>query len=788
MLLEEGIRAGISLPLIANEALIGAVNLWTDHSDAFSDEHVNIAREVTDQLAIAIQQAKLFEAEAQRRREAEALQDTASVLNSTLNLEEVLDRILSNVGRVVQHNMVNISLIEAGTTYVVRAQGYAEQGRGEAVFRSQHSLADTPILRRIVETGQPVVIPDTQTDPNWVVKDEPWLRAYVGVPIRLQGEVIGILNLDSDTPGVFMAADAERLQAFADQAASAIQNARLYAQSEQQAERLGVLREIDRAILVARSPDEIAQIVLRHIRRLAPCRRAAVSVFDFAAHEVLTMAVDVDTETKTKAGRRTPLELYKNLISELRQGKVISVHVDAMLDTLPPEIIETAHAEGTHFGTLLPLMAQGELMGSVNLWEASSIVFSVEQIDIVREVADQLAIAIQQARLFEQVQGYAEELEQRVADRTRELSALYDVTTVANESLDLSTTLERSLERVLGAMRSQAGTIHLLDETGETLHLTVQQGVPPDLAVQLETRSTSDSLLGLVIKHGDPLIVPDLAFHPRMPQAGRNSFQAYIGVPMRARGQALGVLSVARAREQPQFNVEEVALLTTIADQVGVVVESARLRQLAEQSAVMEERARLARDLHDSVTQLLYSMNLFATVGREACNLGDMAQVNSCLTELGQIAQQALKEMRLLVYELRPLALAQEGLVGALRQRLDAVERRTGVQAQLQAEPMLDLPGRIEEALYHITQEALNNALKHATATAITVRIEATDGRVELEVTDNGSGFDPTAGDGQGGLGLTSMRERVEKLGGTLAVLSTPGEGTKVKVSLEVSQ
>jgi signal transduction histidine kinase len=229
-----------------------------------------------------------------------------------------------------------------------------------------------------------------------------------------------------------------------------------------------------------------------------------------------------------------------------------------------------------------------------------------------------------------------------------------------------------------------------------------------------------------------------------------------------------------------------VALLTTIADQVGVVVESARLRQLAEQSAVIGERARLARDLHDSVTQLLYSVNLFAAVGREAYDLGDMAQVHSCLNELGLIAQQALKEMRLLVYELRPLALAQDGLVGALRQRLEAVEGRARVQTQLQADALLDLPDRVEEALYHIAQEALNNALKHAGATAVIVSIEANAGQVELEVTDNGAGFDPRAAEGKGGLGLTSMRERVEQLGGTLAILSAPGEGTKVRVKLEV--
>ncbi|MBE7554089.1 MAG: GAF domain-containing protein [Anaerolineales bacterium] len=786
ILFAEGIRTGISLPLLTNEALIGAVSLWTDHPDAFSEEDVKIARGVADQLAIAIQQAQLFEAEAQRRQEAEALRDTAAALNSTLNLEDVLDRILSNVGRVVQHKLVNIALIEAGLTHVVRAQGYAEQGRAEAVLKSQHSLADTPILRRMVETGQPVVIPETQNHPDWVVKDESWLRAYVGVPIRVQSEVIGILNLDSATPGVFTSADAERLQAFADQAAIAIQNARLYTKSEQHAERLHVLHEIDRAILAARSPEEIAQIALRHIRRLASCRRTAVSVFDFPANEILTLAVDVDTETRTKAGTRTPLDLYNNMIGELRLGKVISARVDAMPDALPPKIIEAASAEGTHFGTLFPLIAHGELIGSVNLWETSPTVFSVDQVDIVREVADQLAIALENARLFEQVQRYTEELEQRVADRTRELTALYEVTAVASESLDLKMMLKLILERVLGAMRSQIGVIHLLNETGETLHLAVQQNLPHELAAQLEMLPVGTGLPGRVIKNGDPLIVPDVAVDPRSVEAGRISFQAYVGVPMRARGQMLGVLSVARAKEQPHFNVEEIALLTTIADQVGVVVESARLRQMAERSAVMEERARLARDLHDSVTQLLYSVNLFAKVGREAFELGDMAQVNNCLAELGQIAQQALKEMRLLVYELRPLALAQEGLVGALRQRLDAVERRSGVQAQLQAEMMLDLPSPVEEALYHITLEALNNALKHAAATAIIVSIGASDGRIDLEVADNGSGFDPQAVAGKGGLGLTSMRERVEKLGGTLVILSGPKEGTKVKVTLEV--
>ena len=162
-----------------------------------------------------------------------------------------------------------------------------------------------------------------------------------------------------------------------------------------------------------------------------------------------------------------------------------------------------------------------------------------------------------------------------------------------------------------------------------------------------------------------------------------------------------------------------------------------------------------------------------------------MDAVDNSLSEIRGITQQALKEMRLLVYELRPATLEQEGLIGALQHRLDAVEGRTGVKARLLLGEMVELSEHLEEALYHITQEALNNALKHAAATRVTVRLNVDEGQqVTLEITDNGSGFDQDTLNG-GGLGLVSMRERAEGLGGSITIASTPGKGTTVKVRVK---
>jgi signal transduction histidine kinase/ligand-binding sensor domain-containing protein len=392
------------------------------------------------------------------------------------------------------------------------------------------------------------------------------------------------------------------------------------------------------------------------------------------------------------------------------------------------------------------------------------------------------------------------ELESQVNHRTKELAALNAVASVVSRSLDLQEILSSALDKTLEVIGTEAGGIYLLQQDTQVLTIAAHEGLSAQFVAEIDNLKVGEGFSGQVAETGEPLVVQDVSIDPRLTRsvARESGFHALGIVPLLSRANVVGTLFVA-THGRREFSPQEVELLAAIGAPIGVAVENARLYEQAQQVAVVEERQRLARDLHDSVTQSLHSATLMAEAGQRLAGAGDLERTKHYLTRLGEISQQALKEMRLMVYELRPLALRKVGLVGALQQRLDAVERRAGVDARLVvvgSDPgdgkEVELPAAVEEALYRIAQEALNNALKHGQPSSVTValRIEGplASRRVELEVVDDGRGFEPNGVDGAGGIGLVSMRERAEKMGGRLTVHSAPGEGMRVRVSVELKE
>jgi PAS domain S-box-containing protein len=364
-------------------------------------------------------------------------------------------------------------------------------------------------------------------------------------------------------------------------------------------------------------------------------------------------------------------------------------------------------------------------------------------------------------------------LAQRVADQSEKLAAVYEVMRVADPSQALETAFENALDRILQATDGHAACLHILDNEG--LRLFVQTGLNELQRAHVE-RLPGDWLAdqdGIYLAggpHSAPL--PDFV-------GGIDAMHGtYVGAPIRVGSQRAGVLGLLW-QDARSFSVEDIALLRAIAEQVGIILENIRLRERIATAAALSERRRLARDLHDSVTQSLHSLVLTADNARALMQRGRGDQVEPLMDQLSDAARQALKEMRLLLYELRLRAIDGLDLADQLALRLDAVERRAGIDAQLVIEAGARPPQLWSSELYPIIMEALNNALKHAHASHVRVVLSGDATRLEVEVTDDGDGFDTTLAP-TGGMGLKSMAERAERLGGVLSIQSALGQGTRV--------
>ena len=386
------------------------------------------------------------------------------------------------------------------------------------------------------------------------------------------------------------------------------------------------------------------------------------------------------------------------------------------------------------------------------------------------------------------------ELAKRVEQRTHDLATLNTISEVVNRSLDLTEILNAALDKTIEVMRMDGGLAYRLEEPdngssdGPLLRLLAHRGVVDDYINIVKVLPLDATLIRETVKTGRP-DVRLVNNHPN-PQIRKAIEQARvrlaINVPLLVQGKLVGALTLA-AWEIREITQEELSLLTAISRQVGMAVVNAQLYAQAEQTAITSERSRLARELHDSVTQLLYSVTLYAEAAAELLDSGETETAAGHLRELRDTAQEALREMRLLIFELHQPAIGQAGLAAALQARLDAVERRGGIHAELQVEGSEQMSRPAQAELYNIAQEALNNALKHAHAKSVRIRLQFGESETRMEISDDGVGFEPGMDGTGGGFGIPSMRERAQKIGGTLQIESRPGKGTSVIVQVPLS-
>ena len=392
----------------------------------------------------------------------------------------------------------------------------------------------------------------------------------------------------------------------------------------------------------------------------------------------------------------------------------------------------------------------------------------------------------------ERVQAY-ELLERRVEERTRELSALLEV------SNDVASTLE--LEPLLDLILDQLKTVvdytdsSLLVFEGEDLVTVGYRGPVPQEQI-MGTRFPPGPRRMMLEGPGqmmEPIIIDDVRSDAPLARAYRQvigeerlrrefkHIRSWMGVPLVLKGKSIGLLAITHD-EPGHYDERHVELARTIANQAAIAIENARLYERAQAAAALEERQHLARELHDSVSQALYGITLGSDAARTLLDR-DPARVAGPLEYVRSLAESGLAEMRALIFELRPESLENEGLVAALEKQAAALRARHEIEVHTALCEEPDVPLWVKDALYRIVQEALHNIARHARAEDVGLLLEQDNEGILLEVRDDGIGFDPSRSF-PGHLGLKSMRERAERLGGTLEVESRPGKGTRILVRI----
>lgn len=356
----------------------------------------------------------------------------------------------------------------------------------------------------------------------------------------------------------------------------------------------------------------------------------------------------------------------------------------------------------------------------------------------------------------------------------------------------LSIAAERSLAPVLAGLAEAArelvearyAAIGVPADDGETFARFVHVGMSPEQVAAIGPLPRRHGLLGALLRRGEALRTDDITRHPEFEwwPSSHPRMRSFLGIPIVARGEVLGAVYLTDREGGGAFTAEDQRLVEVLAAHAAVAIDLARLLERSREASLAEERARLARELHDSANQRLFSLQLLARTAADAVH-DDPDAAASTLRSVAELARTTLEELRAMVAGLQPPSLAADGLAVAVAKHAALMERAHGTTVRLVVDGAGSPGEAAEREVFLVVQEALGNALRHGRARSVTVTLALAGDPARVEVADDGVGFDPGDPRHEGHhLGLVSMRERAADLGGTLTVNSAPGRGTMVVV------
>jgi signal transduction histidine kinase len=370
----------------------------------------------------------------------------------------------------------------------------------------------------------------------------------------------------------------------------------------------------------------------------------------------------------------------------------------------------------------------------------------------------------------------------------RQVPGLLAAILAVSSDLSLSETLKHIVVSAAQLAEARYAALGVPDETGTVLAEFVTTGLSPEAEARIGHSPRGHGLLGLILREGKSLRLRDLTQHERSYGFPPNHppMKSFLGVPIWHKGVSLGNLYLTDKLSAEEFTADDQALIELLAKHAGLAIENARLNTQLQNMRVVEERQRIGMDLHDGIIQSIYAVGLMLEYVDAQVADGDSAGARERLRQAISGLNDAIRDIRAYILDLRPRRFEGDDLVAGLQQLLLEFKANTLIAVDFTAGPDVNarLTPEARLALFHIAQEALSNAAKHSRASHMDVTLDELDHGIRLELADNGKGFDPTATQRRLGHGLNNMQDRVQPLAGRVVVESAEGQGTRVVVTV----
>lgn len=717
------------------------------------------------------------------------LLDVSNLVSSTMELKPLLEAILDKLRTIIEYKNARIFVVDGGKARIIAHRPVLEK-KPEIVFPLVLDI-------RYMNGRNPVVIDDLYSDDETAVSFRRCAGAYmdtvykgvrclVNLPMVYKDDVIGVLELDHGEPGFYNEYHVELGMAFASQAAIEYENIKLYEETVKKADEIKTLFNIQQAITSRLELDAVLRLIAEEAGRLTNLSSTAVFLVN---GDDLVLSVSSGFAKRDITGLRIPISRSSVGESLYRRKSIILSR--SRLEQ-PPEN-KLVEATDMHTCLCVPLIAGLRAVGVIAAFSRIDGEFNAEDERIFNMFAPSAVIGIENARLYEEEKRRLQENEQR----RRVAEGLGDILRELNSNKSLEEILDFIIREAARLLHAESAALFRLSGDKKTLILEASFGmsnsrnsetvIGTDADIMIKTFMERSPLVMTDPPGTDPLNTAEPVQVQRLDWLHDNSC-GIMAVPLICKNEVYGGIALyfkkdGKHQKNP-ISREEISLALTFANQAALAIDNTRLRKKAEDMAVAAERNRLARDLHDAVTQTLFSASLIAEVVPRIWERNRDEGLKR-LEELRQLTRGALAEMRMLLFELRPATLVEAPLEDLLKQLAEAITGRARITVDLNVKGTARLPLEVKIVFYRIAQEALNNVAKHSGAKKAAVELRINEDEqlgvivAGLSVSDDGRGFEPgKIVSGHFGLGI--MKERAESAGAKLNVSSRPGEGAVV--------